>query len=146
MATVAKGYSYVYDAKTNGFYAISLKDNYEKADSWPVSGVKITDEEHKNLMNGQSAGKVVSADSKGRPILNDMLIDYVALATAERERRMSTVTARINELVEAQDDGDITSDELTELATLREVRTKLRRLDLTGAPDINWPEVPGDVA
>ncbi|ECH8985148.1 tail fiber assembly protein, partial [Salmonella enterica subsp. enterica serovar Indiana] len=26
-----------------------------------------------------------------------------------------------------------------------EVRTKLRRLDLTGAPDIDWPEVP-DVA
>ncbi|EBE0094407.1 tail fiber assembly protein, partial [Salmonella enterica] len=25
------------------------------------------------------------------------------------------------------------------------VRTKLRRLDLTGAPDIDWPEVP-DVA
>ncbi|EBF7249748.1 tail fiber assembly protein, partial [Salmonella enterica] len=24
-------------------------------------------------------------------------------------------------------------------------RTKLRRLDLTGAPDIDWPEVP-DVA
>ncbi|ENZ6746737.1 tail fiber assembly protein [Salmonella enterica] len=25
------------------------------------------------------------------------------------------------------------------------MRTKLRRLDLTGAPDIDWPEVP-DVA
>ncbi|EAB8055728.1 phage tail protein [Salmonella enterica subsp. enterica serovar Agona] len=139
-------FSYVYDAKTNGFYAISLKDYYETAGTWPENGVEITAQEHKNLMNGQSAGKVVSADSKGRPILNDMLIDYVALATAERERRMSTVTARINELVEAQEDGDITDNELAELADLREVRTRLRRLDLTNAPHIEWPEVPEDVA
>ncbi|WP_410706733.1 tail fiber assembly protein, partial [Citrobacter freundii] len=26
-------------------------------------------------------------------------------------------------------------------ATLREVRTKLRRLDLSKAPDINWPDM-----
>ncbi|MGY9919558.1 tail fiber assembly protein, partial [Citrobacter freundii] len=38
-------------------------------------------------------------------------------------------------------DGDITGDELTELATLREVRTKLRRLDLSTAPDIDWPDM-----
>ncbi|EGK0217969.1 tail fiber assembly protein [Salmonella enterica] len=140
MATVAKGYSYVYDAKTNGFYAISLKDNYEKADSWPVSGVKITDEEHKILMDGQSAGKVISADSKGKPVLTDMVIDYVAQATVERDRRMAAVTARITELTEAQDDGDITDAEQQELAALRDSRTKLRRLDLTKAPDIDWPD------
>ncbi len=28
---------------------------------------------------------------------------------------------------------------LVELAALREFRTKLRRLDLTTAPDIDWP-------
>ncbi|WP_410690746.1 tail fiber assembly protein [Citrobacter freundii] len=66
-------------------------------------------------------------------------IDYVALATAKRDRRMAVVTARINQLTEAQDDGDITNSELVELAALREFRTKLRRLDLTTAPDIDWP-------
>ncbi|EEJ2305218.1 tail fiber assembly protein [Salmonella enterica subsp. enterica] len=146
MATVAKGYSYVYDAKTNGFYAISLKDNYEKADSWPVSGVKITDEEHKILMDGQSAGKVISVDENGMPVLTDAVIDYVALATVERDKRMSVVTAMISQRVDAQDDGDITDDELTELSELREYRAKLRRLDLTSAPDIAWPEVPEYVA
>ncbi|MGV4107580.1 tail fiber assembly protein, partial [Citrobacter freundii] len=103
--------------------------------------VEVTEEEYKALMDGQSTGKVVSADSEGKPVLADIEIDYVALATAERDRRSAAVTARINELVEAQDDGDITSDELTELATLREVRTKLRRLDLSKAPDINWPDM-----
>lgn len=68
-------------------------------------------------------------------------IDYVALATSERDKRMAAITESINQLVEAQDDGDITDAELSELAALREFRTKLRRLDLSTAPDIVWPEI-----
>lgn len=66
-------------------------------------------------------------------------VDYVALAAAERDRRMASVTSKINLLMEAQDDNDITDAELVELTALREIRTRLRRLDLTKAPDINWP-------
>ncbi|EAB5679393.1 tail fiber assembly protein [Salmonella enterica] len=71
-------------------------------------------------------------------------VDYFALAAAERDRRMAPVTAKINQLMEAQDDNDITATELLELSALREYRTKLRRMDLTAAPDINWPEPPED--
>ncbi|EAQ6237368.1 tail fiber assembly protein [Salmonella enterica] len=131
---------YIYDAKTNGFYPVLLKESYELAGTWPKAGVEVTEEEHKALMDGQSTGKVVSADSEGKPVLADIEIDYVALATAERDRRSAAVTARINELVEAQDDGDITDAEQQELAALRDSRTKLRRLDLTKAPDIDWPD------
>ncbi|EAM1083496.1 phage tail protein [Salmonella enterica] len=141
-----KNNAYIYDARTNGFYVISLKENYELAGTWPEKGVEITEEEHKALMDGQSTGKVVSSDSEGKPVLTDIEIDYVALATIERDKRMSVVTAMISQRVDAQDDGDITDDELTELSELREYRAKLRRLDLTSAPDINWPEVPEYVA
>ncbi|EME7269321.1 tail fiber assembly protein [Salmonella enterica] len=68
--------------------------------------------------------------------------DYVALATTERDRRMASVTTQINQLMEAQDDSDITATEQLELTALREYRTKLRRMDLTAAPDINWPVYP----
>ncbi|HGY2543445.1 tail fiber assembly protein [Citrobacter freundii] len=71
--------------------------------------------------------------------------NHLADAEAERDSRMAEVTARIDWLEDAQKDGDISSDEETELATLRAYRTALRRLDLSTAPDINWPEVP-DVA
>lgn len=134
-------YSYIYDVKTNGFYEISDKESYELAGTWPETGVAITDVEHKSLLDGQAAGKIISADSDGKPILTDAVIDYVALATEERDRRMTAITSRITALTEAQDDGDITSDELTELAALRETRAKLRRLDLSGATssNIEWP-------
>lgn len=72
--------------------------------------------------------------------------DHLANAEAERNNRMADVTARIDWLEDAQKDGDISADEEKELATLRAYRTELRRLNLTGAPDIDWPEVPGDVA
>lgn len=71
--------------------------------------------------------------------------NHLADAEAERDSRMAGVTTRIDWLEDAQKDGDISSDEETELATLRAYRTALRRLDLSTAPDINWPEVP-DVA
>ncbi|EPH3362757.1 tail fiber assembly protein [Citrobacter freundii] len=66
--------------------------------------------------------------------------DYLAQAEAERDRRMAKATARIDWLEAAQKDGDISADEETELAALRAYRTALRRLDLTTAPDVKWPE------
>lgn len=139
MSQESRSNMYIYDAKTNGFYPVLLKESYELAGTWPKAGVEVTEEEYKALMDGQSTGKVVSADSEGKPVLTDIEIDYVALATAERDRRSAAVTAKINQLMEAQDDNDITATELLELSALREYRTKLRRMDLTAAPDINWP-------
>lgn len=72
--------------------------------------------------------------------------DHQANAEAERNSRMADVTTRIDWLEDAQKDSDISAAEEKELATLRAYRAELRRLDLTGAPDIDWPEVPGDVA
>ncbi|WP_179154191.1 tail fiber assembly protein [Citrobacter freundii] len=72
--------------------------------------------------------------------------NHLADAEAERDSRMAEVTTRIDWLEDAQKDGDISSDEETELATLRVYRAALRRLDLSTAPDINWPEVPEYVA
>lgn len=69
-------------------------------------------------------------------------VDDVMVATRQRDSKMSAVSSRITALTEAQEDGDITPDEQTELAALREYRTALRRLDLSVAPDIDWPVAP----
>ncbi|EIA8954630.1 tail fiber assembly protein [Salmonella enterica] len=135
-------YSYIYDASTNAFYALALMSEYKKSGIWPDNGVRITNEQHQRLMAGQSEGNVISADAEGNPVLTPALIDYVAIAADERDKLMASATARINQLVEAQDDDDITAAELSELTALREYRTKLRRLALDVAPDINWPVSP----
>ncbi|HBC0566351.1 TPA: tail fiber assembly protein, partial [Escherichia coli] len=66
----------------------------------------------------------------------------LAVATQRRDSEMALASARINSLAEAQDDGDITSEELAELAAWRIYRTALRRLDISTAPEIIWPERP----
>ncbi|WJZ49566.1 tail fiber assembly protein (plasmid) [Citrobacter freundii] len=66
--------------------------------------------------------------------------NHLADAEDERARRMAEATARIDWLEAAQKDGDISADEETELAALRAYRIELRRLDLTTAPDVKWPE------
>lgn len=68
--------------------------------------------------------------------------DYLADAETERNSRMNEATARINWLEDAQKDGDISAEEAAELAELRAYRTTLRRLDLSAAPKINWPDAP----
>lgn len=68
--------------------------------------------------------------------------DYLADAEKERNNRMADVTTRIDWLEDAQKDGDISADEVAELAKLRAYRTALRRLDLSAAPKINWPDAP----
>lgn len=68
--------------------------------------------------------------------------DHLANAEAERNNRMTDVTARIDWLEDAQKDGDISADEEQELTELRAYRTALRRLDLSTAPKINWPDAP----
>ncbi|EDN1991162.1 phage tail protein [Salmonella enterica] len=139
---MAANYSYIYDDSTNAFFALALMSEYKKSGIWPDNWVKITNEQHQRLMAGQSEGNVISADAEGNPVLTPALIDYVAIAADERDKLMASATARINQLVEAQDDDDITAAELSELTALREYRTKLRRLALDVAPDINWPVPP----
>ncbi|EPB5228255.1 TPA: tail fiber assembly protein [Citrobacter freundii] len=63
-------------------------------------------------------------------------------AEAKKTRLLADATPRINWLEDAQKDGDISADEETELTAMRAYRTALRRLDLSAAPEINWPVVP----
>ena len=59
---------------------------------------------------------------------------------------MTEATKRINWLEAAQEDGDITAEEETELTALRTYRSELRRLDLSYINNIEsynaiiWPK------
>lgn len=100
------------------------------------------------LRNKLSAGVVglILARASAQQILDQFLDEKEGnslTAYAERDRRMAEAATRINWLEAAQQDGDISADEEAELTALRVYRTTLRRLDLSVAPDINWPVRPG---
>ena len=55
-----------YSKSTGGFYTREIH-----GDNIPADAVEITEAEHAALIEGQSSGKVIKADKKGRPILQD---------------------------------------------------------------------------
>lgn len=69
-------------------------------------------------------------------------IDYVTPATAEFKVLMQAATLAIAPLQDAVDLQDVTEDEAELLKKWKRYRMALNRLDLSAAPDIDWPETP----
>lgn len=57
---------YYYSASTRGFYTRDIH-----GDNIPEDAIEITTEQHAALLEGQSQGKIISADENGYPILID---------------------------------------------------------------------------
>lgn len=55
-----------YSASTGGFYTAEIH-----GDNIPAGAVEITQQEHAALLAGQAAGRHISADAKGCPVLID---------------------------------------------------------------------------
>lgn len=56
----------IYSKLTGGFYSREIH-----GDDIPSDAVEITTEQHAELLEGQSQGKIISADENGYPILID---------------------------------------------------------------------------
>lgn len=56
----------LYSKTENGFYTRDIH-----GDNIPEDVVEITAEQHAELLEGQSQGKLIQADAKGRPVLVD---------------------------------------------------------------------------
>lgn len=56
----------LYSKSTGGFYAREIH-----GDNIPEDSVEITAEQHASMLDGQSQGKIISADENGYPILID---------------------------------------------------------------------------
>jgi len=92
----------LYSKLTSGFYTKEIHGG-----NIPADAVEITQEEYRSLLAGQAAGKRISADADGKPILTDpdpltpnqiTISQIVALESTVTERR-------IRESVLGIDDG-----------------------------------------
>lgn len=82
-----------YSKTTGGFYSVDIH-----GENIPADAVEITPEYHSILLDGQSSGKIISANDTGFPVLSDPaplpLADQQLraweLIKNERDRRMKT--------------------------------------------------------
>lgn len=142
---------YVFSPSKNAFYPVLLKGEYEHSGTWPLDAIEVNNSVYTEFAaSAPPEGKQRVPGKNGRPkwvaIPAPDAETLAAIAEAERKRLMEIAGARIDWLSAAQEDGDISAEENAELVALRAYRTTLRRLDLTAAPKVKWPEVPQSVA
>lgn len=130
---------YVYSAEDNAFFPLSLRESYESAGSWPKKYVNVSAARYVELRNGIDMTHRIMPDKDGYPQLVEIDIDYGPMAEEERESRMQALTKEIDFIVAAIEDDDATKEEEEKLPKLRALRSKIRRMDLSAYPNVEWP-------
>ena len=132
-----------YSKSTGGFYSREIH-----GDNIPADAVEITPEQHAALMAGQAEGKVIAADEKGYPVLQDppqpTTEQLADTARAERDRLIESVRWRI----ERHNDELALGSEPTEpLEPLLQYTQALRDVPRQeGFPEtISWPVLPDGI-
>ncbi|EPB6868504.1 tail fiber assembly protein [Enterobacter asburiae] len=142
------GYSnYAWSASKNVFYLITDLITYVRAGNWPDDAVEVSDDVFNEFATFQNRnGMIRGVGSDGLPTWVTPPEPSKELLIRNAEANRNTLTAKasveIDILTDAESDGTITDEEKELLAKWKTYRLALRRLDLTTAPEIDWPEVP----
>lgn len=138
--------TYFYSAETNAFYVSSLISDYEQAGTLPDDISEISNQWYEYLISGQAMGKVITPDEDGRPVLSEpeppTPQEIREIAEGEKSRLIREAGEAIAVLQDADELGMATEDELSALTRWKRYRVILNRLDISTAPDIEWPEKP----
>lgn len=73
-------------------------------------------------------------------------VDHIARAEANKQSLLQLAAQSIAPLQDAVELELASEEEIALLTAWKKYRVMLNRLDTSAAPDINWPEVPSDVA
>ncbi|HEG1688413.1 TPA: tail fiber assembly protein [Enterobacter cloacae] len=139
--------NYAWSAKQNSFYLIADLLNYVRNNNWPDDAVEVSDSIFTEFSAYQNVdGKVRGTGDDGMPAWVKQPEPSKDDLIRNAEIQRSTLTARANYeieiLTDAESDGSITDTEKQLLTKWKSYRLALRRLDLSSAPEINWPEQP----
>lgn len=136
---------YLYSAKTNAFYPVSFEDSYVAAGTWPDDGIEVDDVLFLSFQN-PPPGKIRISGSDGLPAWADIPpqshADLVAQADAQKAAQRKIADSAIAPLQDAVDLGIATLEETAQLTEWKTYRLQLNRVDISTAPDIDWPEMP----
>ncbi|OWO83019.1 phage tail protein [Photorhabdus luminescens] len=138
---------YFYSAKTNAFYPIELAQNYIASGSLPDDIIEVgIDVYQEYAANNVPEGKYRIAGQNGLPEWADIppptreeLQQYVE---SKKQQFIVEASQQIAPLQDAVDLGIATKEEETALSVWKKYRVMLNRVDISQAPDIEWPEQP----
>ncbi|RUT65581.1 hypothetical protein CKG00_03515 [Morganella morganii] len=136
---------YIFDKKTNAFYPVAMKREYENAGMWPESGVEITEEIFASFRNPPE-GKMLGSDKKGNPVWVDVppltREQHIAIAESQKQALIAEVHTETEMLRTKLALRRIKPDEEVLLNAWLDYLDELEAVDVSAAPDITWPVKP----
>lgn len=136
---------YFFSPSTVSFYPCSMLDDYVNAGTLPDDIVPI-DSSLFYEFSGTPPDSKVRGAVNGMPAWVDLppptKENMVNMASDEKQRRMLEATAFIDPLSDAVDLDMSTPEEEVSLKAWRKYRVLLNRVDVSLAPDIEWPVKP----
>lgn len=138
--------SYGYSAKTNTFYFIENQKGYAKYGNWPDDVKPVSDALWEKYCVQGPVGKTRGSGKDGLPCWIDIPPPTPEEARRDAEyrkrQRMDKATYAMAPLQDAVDLDMATDAEKAALRAWKKYRVWLNRVDISTAPDIDWPEVP----
>ncbi|TGC15418.1 tail fiber assembly protein [Escherichia sp. E4385] len=138
---------YIYDAKTNAFYPLILKEDYERSGTWPENGVEVGEDVFLEYVR-VNPGKIRVPGDGGLPTWVDAPepTKEQLIASAEREKQRRIDAA--NEYMQSKQwpgkaaIGRLNGDDLAQYNLRLDYLEALEAVDTSTAPDITWPVKP----
>lgn len=138
---------YYFSAKELCWLSGSLKDNYVSAGTWDNTAKKVSYSTYKEYaLCSPPTGKMLGANENGDPVWLDIppktKSELIAEAENKRIELMQNASEIIAPLQDAIDLQIATEEEEQRLVAWKTYRILLNRVDISAAPEIDWPEVP----
>ncbi|HIE3812572.1 TPA: tail fiber assembly protein [Enterobacter asburiae] len=138
---------YIFDAKTNAFYPVELKDSYIEKGLWPEYGVEI-DEETFSEFQKPPTGKMRIAGEDGYPAWADIPPpthdELVAMANAQKQSLIDEANEHISnrQWPGKAAMGRLKDAEKVQYNAWLDYLDNIEAVDTSTAPDITWPTPP----
>lgn len=127
-----------YSPSTNGLYP----DGELYGKNLPQDVVTLSASDYQTLIEGQSAGKVITPNGSELPYLSEPDINYLELTKKKLAEYRTRADAEIAPLQDAVDLMQATETEKSALLAWKAYRLALYRTDISDPENVVWPAVP----
>ncbi|WP_312759583.1 tail fiber assembly protein [Pantoea brenneri] len=131
-----------YSLNSQGFYPEEMFDDYKAAGSLPDDLNEISQKKYEAFFNPPEGYGAVF-DEKGPRITKLPGIDHIAVAENQRQIRLAEIGPATSTLQTKLLMGrKLTAEESSKLNSWMDYSDQLNELDISGAPEISWPDKP----
>lgn len=140
--------NYIYSAINNSFYPSSMKDDYQRADTWPDDAVEVDDNIYLEFTAEPPKGKMRIAGEDGLPVWGDLTPptreEMIKAAEQQQQQLIDFAMQSVSVIqLKLQAGRTLTDAEKAKLNAVLDYIDAVTAIDITTAPgNINWPLVP----